>query len=153
MARKQRSDSAAAAVKAAMDAAAPLPALPAHVKLRAGDAPFLESVLRARARDEWTGADLVIGAQLARCQADIEREQGLLDAEGSILENARGTKVMNPRVTVLEQLSRRELALMRSLCMAGVAKGDKRDMVKARSLQHQAEVARGEIQEEDGLLA
>ncbi len=136
-----------------MNAASPLPEVPEFVKLRPGDEPFWTAVIRARARDEWTDSDLVIGAQLARCQADIEREQELLDSEGAVIENARGTQVMNPRVTVLEQLSRRELALMRSLCMAGIAKGDKRDMAKARSLQHQAERARDELAEEDSLLA
>ena len=60
---------------------------------------------------------------------------------------------MNPRHAVLEQLSRREMALMRTLRIGGDAAGDKRDLVKGRHLQRQAEEARQQVSEEDGLLA
>lgn len=126
-------------VKATMAAASPLPKLPDHVKLSQGDLPFFEAILRARARDEWTECDVVVAAQLARCQRSIEDETDALAVEGSVIENARGTPVMNPRQTVLEQLSRRQMAFMRSLRMAGVALGDQRDLEKARKLQRQAE--------------
>ena len=116
--KRARSDSAASAVKAMVNAALPQLELPAHVRLRDGDRPFWDGVLRARARDEWIEADLVVAAQLARCQADIELEQQLLTSEGSVVENMKGTQIMNPRVTVLEQLSRREMALMRTLKQA-----------------------------------
>lgn len=125
---------------------------PAHVRLRAGDLPFWQGVLCARARDEWSDADLVVAAQLARCQADIEKEQGLLDAEGSLLENARGTQVMNPRVSVLEQLARREMALMRTLRMGGRVAGDPRDEAGRRKNERQAKELRDEL-EDDELLA
>lgn len=84
MTRKKRSDSAAAAIDAMVNAARPLPSIPGHVRLRAEDLPFWEGVVRARARDEWTDADLVVAAQLARCQHDIERESEAL--EGGYLE-------------------------------------------------------------------
>jgi hypothetical protein len=109
-------------------------------------------VLRARARDEWTEADLVVAAQLARCQADIELEQQLLNAEGSVVENMKGTQVMNPRVTVMEQLSRREMALMRTLRMGGRVAGDTRDQMGKRALERKAHEIRAEL-EDDGLLA
>ena len=153
MTRKQRSDSASAAVQAALDAASPLPDCPKHVRLRDGDKEFWTGIVRARARNEWTDADLAVAAQLARCQSDIEREQTELDDEGSVITNDRGTKVMNPRHAVLEQLSRREMALMRTLRIGGDAAGDKRDLVKGRHLQRQAEEARQQVSEEDGLLA
>lgn len=152
MPRRKRSDSAAAAIQAAVNAAMPIPDVPAHVRLRPEDRPFWEGVVRARARDEWTDADLVVAAQLARCQRDIEVESERLDAEGSVVENAKGTTVMNPRHAVLEQLARREMALMRSLRMAGTSAGDSRDLQKARKLQRQAESVREELAEDD-LLA
>jgi hypothetical protein len=152
MARKARSDSAKAAIEAAMAAASPLPEKPAHVKLRAGDEPFWNNILRARARSEWTLTDLIVAAQLARCMADIEVESAKLDAEGSVIENQRGTVIMNPRHSVLEQLARREMALMRSLKMIGVATGEQRDLEKGRKLQRDAETARAEVTE-DSLLA
>lgn len=133
-------------------AAQPIPTAPKHVRMRDCDAPFWEGIIRARARDEWTEADLVVAVQLARCQADIEAESQRLEGEGSVLENQRGTPVMNPRHAVLEQLSRREMALMRSLQMGGTARGDKRDVQNARNIQRQAEAARQELTD-DALLA
>lgn len=108
--------------------------------------------MRARARDEWTDADLVVAAQLARCQRDIEAESETLDAEGTVVANERGTPVCNPRVSVLEQLARREMALMRTLRMGGRVAGDTRDQSGQRKIQRQSERIRDEL-EEDELLA
>ena len=94
----------------------------------------------------------MVAAQLARCQADIEHEQQLLTGEGSVVENAKGTQIMNPRVTVLEQLSRREMALMRTLRMGGRIAGDTRDQLGKRALERKAHQIREEL-EDDGLLA
>ena len=150
--KRTRSDSAASAVKAMVNAALPPLPLPEHVQLRETDHPFWEGVLRARARDEWTESDLVVAAQLARCQADIEREQQILNYEGTVVENAKGTQIMNPRVTVLEQLSRREMALMRTLRMGGRIAGDARDQAGKRAIERKAHQIRTEL-EDDGLLA
>jgi hypothetical protein len=135
-----------------LDAAKGPHEVPAHVKLRDGDAAFWDGILRARARDEWSEADLVVAAQLARCQADIEKQQEELDAEGAVVKNDRGTQVMNPRVTVLEQLARREMALMRTLRMGGRVAGDSRDEVGRRKIQREAEMVKAEL-EDDELLA
>jgi len=150
--KKPKSDTASAAVQAMVDAAKGPLQPPSHVKLRPQDLPFWAGVVCARARDEWSEADLVVAAQLARCQCDIEREQVQVDAEGSVVENGRGTKVMNARVTVLEQLARREMALMRTLRMGGRVAGDARDEAGRRKIQRGAEKARAEI-EDDELLA
>jgi len=150
--RRARSDSVAAAGKAMLDAASALPAVPGYVKVRPGDVPFLEWILRARARDEWTSPDLVVAMQLARCQADIEKEHAMLESEGSVIDNVKGIPIVNPRHAVLEQLSRRELALLRALQMAGSTRGDKRDVEQARNLQRQAEKTR-ELLADEYLLA
>lgn len=150
--RKPRSGSAESQVKALIDAAAGPIEPPAHCKLRKGDQPFWDGIVRARARDEWSDADLVVAAQLARCQADIEREQIALDGESSVMTNDRGTRVMNARVSVLEQLARREMALMRTLRMGGRIAGDIRDEAGRRKLQREAEKLRDELADED-LLA
>jgi len=150
-----RSDSATAAIAAAEAAATPYPDWPAHVKQRACDKPFWHGVVRARTRAEWTDADLVVGAQLARVQADIERETNLMEAEGTVVLNFRETQIMNPRVTVIERMSARELALMRILRMGGAATGDPRTVKPARALERAAGLARETLRAEDpeGLLA
>jgi hypothetical protein len=150
--KKARGDSAAAAVKAMVDAAKEDLQPPAHVKLRDGDAVFWDGVVRARARDEWTETDLVVAGQLARCLHDIEREQEALDAEGTVIPNDRGTMVVNPRVSVLEQFARREMALMRTLRMGGRVAGDTRDQAGARKIERQSKQLRAELEEND-LLA
>lgn len=135
-----------------VNAGKPVPDCPPHIRLRAEDRPFWDSILRTRARDEWLPADLVVAAQLARCQRDIEAESLALESEGSVVENQRGTQVMNPRHSVLQQLAQREMALMRCLSMSGTVRGDKRDLHKARQIQAQAERAREQLADED-LLA
>ena len=152
MPRKPRSDSAKSAIDAAIAAASPMPEKPSHVKLRDCDQPFWLDIIRARAREEWTEADLIVAAQLARTMSDIETESAKLDLEGSVIENGRGTPVMNPRHSVMEQLARREMALMRSLQMTGTARGDKRELANKRDLERGARKAREELSDNE-LLA
>jgi hypothetical protein len=151
--RKPRSDSAEAAIKAALNAATPAPQIPDSVKLSEKHLPFWNAIISSRARAEWSDATLIVAAQLARTQYEIEFESEALEKEGSVVENQRGTPIMNPRQTVMEQLCRREMALMRTLGISGsVANGDKRDLQKARKMQQQAEKLAKEL-EEDDLLA
>jgi hypothetical protein len=151
--RKPRSDSAASAIDAMVNASKPLPDIPAHVRLDKRHIPFWDGIIRARARSEWIETDLVVAAQLARTQYDIEKESETLESEGSVIENARGTPVMNPRHAVLEQLARREMALMRALRITGAAAGiDPRDLAKQRNLERESRATKDELLEDD-LLA
>lgn len=150
----KRSDSrtAASAVQAMLAAAKDNIEPPQHVRMRARDKPFWYGVIGARARDEWTDSDLVVAAQLARCQSDIEIEQIALDEETAVIENARGTLCVNPRVTVLEQYARREMALMRTLRMGGRIAGDTRDEAGRRKVERSAKETREALLDDD-LLA
>lgn len=150
--KRNRADSASGAVKAMADAALGPLSAPAHVRLRNGDLPFWNGIVRARARDEWSEADLVVAAQLARCQFDIEVESKELDGESTVVINDRGTKVVNARVAVLEQLARREMALMRTLQMGGRVAGDPRNEAGRRKVQRESESVRKEL-EGESLLA
>jgi hypothetical protein len=151
--RKPRSDSASAAIDAMVNASKPLPDIPSHVRLDKRHLPFWEGIIRARARSEWIETDLVVAAQLARTQFDIEKESQDLEIEGSVIENNRGTPVMNPRHAIIEQLARREMALMRALRITGAAAGiDPRDLAKQRNLERQSRDTKDELLEDD-LLA
>lgn len=147
MKKPSKAGSVESAVKAMFDAANPLE-VPAYCTLRDGDAPFWQAIIRARARDEWTDADLIVAAQLARCQADTECEQRVLDSEG----NVRDDGSINPRLAVVEQLTRRGMALMRTLRMGGRIVGDERHEAGRRKLQRNAEKVRQELEAEE-LLA
>lgn len=147
-----RADSATSAVGAMMAAALPALEPPGHVRLRDGDRPFWDAIMLARARDEWNEHDLGLAAQLARCQADIERESKLLEAESCLIENARGTVVGNPRVQILELMTRRQMPLMHFLRLGGSAVGEARLEQGKRKLERDARRTRGELQD-DELLA
>ena len=150
--KKQRTDSTAAKVSAMLNASLKTIEPPCHVVLRAGDRVFWDGVVRARARDEWTETDLVVAGQLARCLHDIQVAQVLLDEEGTVLRNEKGTQIVNPRVSVLEQFARREMALMRTLRMGGSTKGAARDEEKTRHLERSSRQLRDELVQDD-LLA
>ena len=145
-------NSAAMAVKAMVNASKGDLLPPAHCNMRPGDGPFWQGIIHARARDEWTSSNLVVAAQLARVQHDIEREQQLLDSEGVVVVNDKGTQIANPRCVVLERMSSRQLALMRTLQMSGVAVGDKRDQLGKRRIEDSARRAKKELEDEDESL-
>ena len=132
--RRKRSDSAAAAV-AAMQAVALGPIdPPEHVALRDGDRPFWDAIVTARARDTWTGPDLVAAANLARCLADVERLQGEVNTEGDVI----GDK-LNPKHRLIETLSRRAVTLADALHVHALAtQGRARDASNALALERAA---------------
>ena len=106
MSRRERTDSlefqAKVAKRAFSGIAPPLP-------LRDIELQFWKVVTAAR--HEWTDIDLIHAVNLCRALAGIEEETELLMDEGSVVKNERGTMVMNPRHTVLEQLNRRAVNL------------------------------------------
>lgn len=132
--RRKRSDSSAAAVIAAQAAALGPLDPPAHVSLRAGDRPFWNAIVTARPRDTWTDADLCLAASLARCEADIEVLQALVDADGFLIEGKP-----HPACELIEKATRRALALSRGIAVNTVATvGRRADIVKGAELERQA---------------
>lgn len=119
--RRARSDSAAAAVSAMANAARPRPRPPKHCKLRKRDLPFWRAIIDTRSRDEWNPVDLVVAAQLARCQSDFEAETDAMEKEETVEYDRHDRSCVNARCRVLEILARREMALMRMLRLAGPA--------------------------------
>lgn len=130
------------------DAVSPEIEPPAHVSLEPTDFPFWRDILKSRAKHEWTEADLIHAANLARCMASIESETTMLRQEGSVIENQRGTPIANPRHMVLEQLSRRSMALSRILQMQSVSKGVIDDKLKARERERDARRAAKTLDED-----
>ena len=134
-------------IKLIGDVAKGPPDPPAHVKLRPGDMPFWDGIIAQRARDDWTEVDLVVAAQLARTQADIETESRMAD------DGEMRTKILLERVVILDKLSNREMALIRTLRLAGL--GNASDVKERRRLERQAEslAAESADTEDDRLLA
>jgi hypothetical protein len=114
----KRKDSVTEQVKIAQSAIEKI-VPPNHVSVPNAAKPFYDAIVRARL--EWTEVDLAHAANLARCQADIEINEIMLKAEGAVITNAKGMPVMNPRHAILEQLSRRSVALSRMLQVHAIA--------------------------------
>lgn len=113
---------------------------PAHLRLRDADRPFWVAIVGARARDKWDDVDLAHAANLARTQATIEELQQVLEAEGHVITNNKGTPIANPVHSVLETLSRRAVALSRMLHVHPEAKvGESREQGKKLGKQREAE--------------
>ena len=112
---------------------------PAHIELRDGDRPFWDSVVRAREASTWSQNDLELAANLARCKADIERLGHEITAEGDVIENARGTQIVNPKHALLETLSRRAVALTRLLHIHPEATVTAKDRAKSATAHREAQ--------------
>jgi hypothetical protein len=137
--RRPRIDSTAARARVISQSAAPV-SPPSNVPLDKEDMPFFASVIAEYARSEWSEHELELAAMLARKMCDMEREQRLLRAEGSVLSNARGNPIQNPRAFTLRALDTSILAMRRSLAIDSRAKGgDKRDIDKRASIAKEVE--------------
>lgn len=137
--RRRRSDSSAAAVAASQAVALGPLQPPAHVSLREGDRPFWDAIVQARARDTWTEPDLASAAAMARAQADIERLQATIDAEGEFVTLGNGSPGLSPKVKLLELLTRRVMSLARMLHVhAEATVGESRDGANALANERQA---------------
>lgn len=132
--KRNRSDSAAAAVRAAQAVALGPLDPPKHVALRDGDRPFWDAIVTSRARDTWTAIDLCTAGNLARTQADIEFLQKVLDENGYVLDGK-----VSPLAVLVETLTRRSVSLSRALHVhAQATVGRSADASKALALEKAA---------------
>lgn len=137
--RRQRIDSAPAAVRVMSKAAAGI-VPPSNVPLERADMPFFASVIAEFARSEWTAHQLELAAMLARTMADLEREQTALRKEGSVMATEKGTPVVNPRKAVVQMHASSILSFRRSLSLHARAQGGEgRDVAKRRGMAKEIE--------------
>ncbi len=108
--RNRRSDSAAAAVLAAQNAALGTHEPLAHAPIIEAARPFWEALMRNRPRDRWNDADLANAAALALTQCDVERLYREIAIEGDVIEGK-----LNPKHALVDKLVRRVMGLSRML--------------------------------------
>ena len=119
MSQKKRSDknsvtAALGGFKGAMDSVP----LPQGVELRSdAEAVIWDQFTRARAREDWRDMDLLLLAKVVRMEADIRNYQSQVEAQGSIVENQRGTQIPNPLLAIIDTVERRQLAVIRSMSL------------------------------------
>lgn len=148
MARKQRVDSNTAAVEIMRKSAGEL-FPPEHVPLKEADLPFWLNIVAEKAKAEWTSHDLEIAALLARAMSRLEAEESKLDSEDTVLSNAGGTPMQNPRIRIVADLHARVIKYRQTLGIHNRGKnGEKRDSDKRSALAKGIETDLG-----DDLLA
>ncbi len=127
MSRKQRTTTISGEIETIrLSAKEILP--PVEVPLDSGAEKFWDIIICARARDSWTDIDLIHGANLANTFQDIVTLRKEINTEGTTIKNDRGTMVSNPKVTQLETVCRRSVALSRTLHVnASATQGRSRD--------------------------
>jgi hypothetical protein len=76
---------------------------------------------RGKAKKDWFEHELLILSQLAKVTVLLMESKEQLDKEGSVIYNTRGTPVCNPLFSVVDSLTRSQLALTRSLNLASSA--------------------------------
>ena len=60
---------------------------------------------------------LILLAKIVRMEPNIRAAQVELDAAGMMAENKRCTQILNPRISVIDSLERRQLAVIRSMSL------------------------------------
>ena len=132
MARKQRVDSATAAVEI-MQAAVIELRPPEHVPIAEPDEPFWRSIIAEKPKSEWTGHDLEIAALLASSLRKLRDEEATLETEGSVLTTAGGNAAANPRLRIVADLHARAMKYRQTLGIHNRGKnGEQRDVEKRR---------------------
>lgn len=133
MSRKQRIDSASAAVAVMQGAVNDELLPPGHANLNDAAMPFWRAIVRGRAREEWEGAPALMttAASLAWTQWQVAQLRGAI--ENDPVPDAKAVQ----RVSDLQRL---EMGYLRVLQQHGrAAQGEARDVVKRREFA--AEIA------------
>lgn len=128
MARKQRIDSATAAVKVMQGAVAGELMPPEHANLNEDALPFWRAIIRGRAREEWEGtpALMATAASLAWTQWQVSQLRATIESDP--LPEAKAVQ----RVSDLQRL---EMGYLRVLQQHGrAAQGEARDVSKRREV-------------------
>lgn len=128
MARKQRIDSATAAVKVMQGAVAGELLPPEHANLNEAAMPFWRAIIRGRAREEWEGtpALMATAASLAWTQWQVSQLRAMIESDP--LPEAKAVQ----RVSDLQRL---EMGYLRVLQQHGrAAQGEARDVSKRREV-------------------
>lgn len=124
--------------------------IPPFINLKPEAAALWPQFSRARPRDHWREFDLILLSKVCNLEADIRKNQEVLDRTGPIIQNKKGTPVANPLVSIIDTLTRQQMAIIRSLSLNQGA-GDSR-LLNAHGLKA-ANFAKVIEDDEDGLLA
>lgn len=136
MNRRQRVDSATAAVRIMGGAVADELQPPSHISVPKGAMPFWRAIIRARPRDEWEAAPALINAaaNLAWTQWQIDRMRRTMDGD---MRPSEGVAMAQIGSSLLK-MQRLEMGYLRVLQQHGRAvEGESRDVSKRRAAERE----------------
>lgn len=135
--RRQRSDSKEAAVDG-LARAKNLIEPPDYVHLEQEALPFWYAIIKTRAN--WTDADLVQAAELARVQHEIEYYRKLAGKQLRLMKDAEGELKISPLNKIVNELVALQMSLSRQLQVhARATQGEARDQIKRNQVYHEAQ--------------
>ena len=88
----------------------------------------------ARDITTWRQMDLLLIAKIVDKEMDIRKHKALLDRTSVLIENKRGTMIVNPLINVIDIYERSQLSIIRSLSL-GVHAGEARGLNNAGQRQ------------------
>ena len=136
-AKRQRSDSATAAVMAFNSAQKQIPS---PKPLNDAEHVYWAAITRARAREDWTDVDLLHAWNLAKLMWQIEESHLEIAEKGMTVVNEKGTQIDNPAFSRLEKLTRLTASLSTKLHVhAEATVGKSEDAAKRATKQRDAE--------------
>lgn len=149
MPKRQRIDSATAAVKVMADAASPLDP-PAHISVPLGARPFWDAIVRARPREDWQAAPALMNAaaNLAWTQWQIDQCRRMIDEPLDIPDHLSVAQLASN----LLKMQRLEMGYLRTLQQHGRAVGgEARDVAKRQTAA--SAIGQNNAFDDDDLLA
>jgi hypothetical protein len=95
--------------------------VPKHIDLTEEESKLWPQFASARSSVDWREFDLILLSKIVKLEASIRGYQQMLTGSGPIIRNKRGTPIVNPLISIIDTLTRQQMAIIRSLSMTAGA--------------------------------
>jgi phage terminase small subunit len=97
--------------------------LESPIPLTENDSKYFDAIVRAREASSWDTLHLIMAAQLAQSLGQLDLANSDIADRGIMIENARGTPIVNPSVSAKTSLAGSVMQLSRTLGLSASQKG------------------------------
>ena len=149
--RRARADSKEEAVRTMIAAATRNILPPDDVTYDKTDLVLFNEIIAEFATVDWTPHTVRVAWFLARTMHEMQDDLEELRSEGSVIENARGTPVMNPRRTACQGYAGQINQFRRTLALHATAGSSKEDTATRRG-HHKAQENDNPLDDDDDAL-
>ena len=124
--------------------------VPDFIELTDDEKKYWPQFARARAAVDIRDMDYILIGKLARLECQIVNYSAIMDEQGVIITNPKGTPIQNPLMGIINQLQRVQLAIISSM---GLNAGLSAAGPKAKAADKMKTINSVLEDDEDGLLA